>query len=304
MKLDFSVIIPTYRRPVELKACLGALAREDYPPDQFEVIVCDDGGGGLEELQGFCAKAFTRCVFVSQPRSGPAAARNLGAQNARGRFLAFTDDDCEASPDWLSSLAITLDAHPEALVGGRTVNALVRNRCASASQQLIDFLYAAYRDQAVPRFFTSNNFALSTQVFAELGGFDSSFRLAAGEDRDFCSRWSMGGRPMIYSPTAVVYHFHSLTLREFWNQHFRYGQGAHHLRRRMRETGRPTPRIEPPGFYLRLISYPFENELLKHEDRLAIATLFAISQAANICGFAREALGRANSRAIPPGCLD
>lgn len=254
MKLDFSVIIPTYRRPLELKACLGALARQDYPSDQFEVIVCDDGGGALEELQGFCAKAFTRCTFVSQPRSGPAAARNLGARKARGRFLAFTDDDCEPSPDWLSALAITLaGSHPEALVGGRTVNALNRNRCASASQQLIDFLYVAYRDHAVPRFFTSNNFALSSQIFAELGGFDSSFRLPAGEDRDFCSRLSASGRTLIYSPTAIVYHSHSLTFRAFWNQHFRYGQGAHQLRRRMRETGRPTPRIEPPGFYLRLI---------------------------------------------------
>jgi len=296
MSLDFSVIIPTYRRPAELKACLLALGRQDFPLDRFEVIVSDDGGGGLESLRDFGAGGFPLCAFVSAPRSGPATARNVGARNARGRFLAFTDDDCEPSPDWLSSLALALGSQPDALVGGRTVNALRRNRCSSASQQLIDFLYVAYSDRSDTRFFTSNNFALSSLMFASLGGFDVAFRLAAGEDRDFCSRWAATGRPLIYSPNALVYHSHSLTVREFWRQHFRYGQGAYELRRRMQETGRVPLRVEPPGFYLRLFSYPFKNAVGGDGERLAVGMLFALAQAANVCGFAREALGRGKNR--------
>ncbi len=39
----FSLIVPTYERPAQLAACLGALARLDYPPERFEIIVVDDG---------------------------------------------------------------------------------------------------------------------------------------------------------------------------------------------------------------------------------------------------------------------
>jgi len=41
----FSVVIPTYRRPERLVACLRSLAALDYPRDRFEVIVVDDGSG-------------------------------------------------------------------------------------------------------------------------------------------------------------------------------------------------------------------------------------------------------------------
>jgi len=290
MDLDFSVIIPTYRRPTELEACLRALARQDFPLDRFEVIVSDDGGGGLDVLRDFTAHSLPQCTFVTQPRSGPASARNLGAGNARGRFLAFTDDDCEPSPVWLSALSLVLGAQPDALVGGSTVNTIRRNRYAAASQQLIDFLYIAYADRRAERFFTSNNFAVSSRMFASLDGFDVTFRLPAGEDRDFCSRWAALGRPLIYSRSARVYHSHSLTFRRFWKQHLRYGQGAYQLRKRMRETGRPALHVQPPGFYLRMISYPFKNGVGNPGDRLAIAILLVLSQVANLCGFAREAL--------------
>lgn len=292
MNLDFSIIIPTYRRPGRLEACLRALARQDYPLQQFEVIVADDGGGGIEKLRDFGARSFPFCTFLSQPRSGPASARNLGARTATGRFLAFTDDDCEPAPEWLSALALTLGSQPDALVGGRTINSLRANRCSAASQLLVDYLYRAYPEQSTARFFCSNNFALARETFGTLGGFDPTFQIAGGEDRDFCSRWVSRGYPLAYSPTAIVQHAHSLTLAGFWNQHFRYGMGAFQLRRRMLETGRPPLRLQAPGFYLRLLSYPFRET---REHRVALATLFALSQVANACGFAREALGRSGA---------
>jgi GT2 family glycosyltransferase len=289
MAPEISVIIPTYRRPAELGACLRALAMQDFPRDQFEVIVADDGGGGLDDLRDFAVGSFPQCAFVTHTRSGPASARNLGARHARGRFLAFTDDDCEPSPHWLSMLSGALRAQPDALVGGRTVNAMQENRYAAASQQLIDFLYDAYTDYG--RFFTSNNFAMSSRLFASLNGFDAAFRLPAGEDRDFCSRWAAIG-PLIYLPAALVYHSHFLTLRGFWNQHFRYGQGAHQLHLRMRETGRARLRVQSAGFYFRLFAFPFKAALGHPAERFATAMLLGLSQTASVCGFVREAMGR------------
>jgi len=102
---DFSVIVPTYNRPRELADCVASLARQEYPRDQFEVIVVDDGSAVSPAA---VIAPFRNCLNVEVHRvtnGGPGAARNRGAHLARGRILAFTDDDCRPSPNWLKMLA-------------------------------------------------------------------------------------------------------------------------------------------------------------------------------------------------------
>src|SRR5690349_8782081 len=100
-----SIIIPTYNRPAPLEQCLKALSQLDYPRDRFEVVVVDDGStispAGI--VEGFCSRLDIR--MLRQANAGPAAARNLGAQEAKGQILAFTDDDCLPDPAWLGRMA-------------------------------------------------------------------------------------------------------------------------------------------------------------------------------------------------------
>src|ERR1700692_4042424 len=100
----FSVIVPTFNRPALLGGCISALALQNYPRHAYEVIVADDGGSyDLEALvRPFAGEMNVR--FVRQKNRGPATARNLGAEAATGRFLAFTDDDCQPAPAWLGAL--------------------------------------------------------------------------------------------------------------------------------------------------------------------------------------------------------
>ena len=94
-----SVVVPTRGRPGALKRCLESLARQDYPIDAFEIVVIDDGSPQpvtLPELGSGVSFTLHR-----QAQGGPAAARNHGLEHARGEYVAFIDDDCEASPDWL-----------------------------------------------------------------------------------------------------------------------------------------------------------------------------------------------------------
>jgi glycosyltransferase involved in cell wall biosynthesis len=287
VSLVFSVVIPTYNRRDILRACLQALSRQQYPRDAFEVVVIDDGGSDsladLEEsLDGQLLWRLHR-----QPRAGPAAARNLGALHAKGEYLAFTDDDCEPAPDWLVRLEQSLVKHPDCLIGGRVVNALPRNSCSAASQQLIDYLYSSYTENGAPRFFASNNFALSRRRFKDAGGFDDSFPLPAAEDRDFCARWTRSGRSMVYSPAAIVRHAHALDVSGFVRQHFRYGRGAYQFRKRTGSRGGEPPRLEPLKFYMDLLSYPIKRA---GRDGIGISLLFVLSQFANAAGFFREAL--------------
>lgn len=283
----FSVIVPTYNRPLQLWRCLQALSESKYPLDRFEVVVVDDGSTMplWPVIAEFQAKL--NIQFVTQLNRGPAAARNTGARLANGRFLAFTDDDCVPHPVWLRQLALFLDDHPEKMVGGYTKNGLPHNSFALASQLLIDFLYVYYnRTESRARFFTSNNFALAASQYWRVGGFDETLPLAAGEDREFCDRWLQQGLGMVYLPQAVVEHEHHMRPFSFWRQHFNYGRGAwlFHNARRQRVQG--TIQLESPGFYLRLVGYP----LLVGKGRrgLRLTAMLIGTQAANAAGFFYE----------------
>jgi glycosyltransferase involved in cell wall biosynthesis len=281
----FSIIIPTYERPAQLLTCLQSLARLEYPPDQFEVIVVNDGGnsyalsGIVEQFRGqMDVRLFT------QKNTGPAGARNYGTAHARGKFLAFTDDDCAPDHAWLRALASYFTQTPNRLVGGRTLNALSHNPYAETSQLIIEVVYSHFNaDPDAARFFASNNFALPAARFNELNGFDESFRTS--EDREFCDRWLACGLYMTYAPEAVIYHAHHLGPRSLWRQHFSYGRGAlrFHSAREARGQGRFKPDL---SFYLKLL-----RASASRAGRMRAAQLIALlgwSQLANAAGFFYE----------------
>jgi glycosyltransferase involved in cell wall biosynthesis len=279
----FSIVIPTYRRPHQLASCLRSLARLDYPRDDFEVVVVDDGGEGPTESVIDRFRDQLDVTLLLQSHAGPAAARNTGAARAKGTFLAFTDDDCAPAPSWLQGLAGHLSS--DCAVGGRTVNALPQNPYSSTSQMVIDFVYARYNaDASRARFFASNNLALPATLFRATGGFEAT--LTTSEDRELCDRWVHCGHRMVYAPEALVHHAHSLTFRTFCRQHFNYGRGAcrfYQIRARLR---REPARLEARAFYVDMLRYPFSRA--RGRQAMVLATLLVISQAASAAGLLWE----------------
>lgn len=281
-----SIVVPTYDRPDRLARCVAGLSALRMDPATFEVLIVDDGGNA--DLQAVLQPYRSRLnlELVRQPHAGPAAARNAGASQASGNVLAFTDDDCVPDPDWLVELLRCHREEPAALIGGRTVNALAGNLFAEASQDLVSYLYDYYAAAGGPAFFTSNNMLMAREAFLELGGFDTSFPLAAGEDRELCDRWRVHGRPLRYHPPALVHHHHGLDLRRFWRQHRNYGRGAFRFHAIRQERGERRT-LEPASFYLRLIGYPLRQGR-PTSRALAGAALLALSQAANATGYFHE----------------
>lgn len=284
---SFSVVVPTYHRIDALPTCLEALAGQAYPRDRFEVLVVDDGSGASVEPVVAMFRQRMHVTLLSQPHAGPAQARNAGAAHARGTLLAFTDDDCTPDPGWLRCLAERLAHTSDTMIGGQTVNALRQNRYSTASQLLVDYLYGYYNASAVrPSFFTSNNMALPREAFLTMGGFDAALTRAAGEDRELCERWQHRGHRLTYAPEALVLHWHRLTPRRFWRQHFRYGRAACFIRQARRRRGARGVAIEPLSFYLNLLRYPFSRE--RPLRAVELAALLFVAQIANAIGFARE----------------
>ena len=288
----FTVIVPTFERREPLRRCLLSLNAQTLPRAALEVVVVfDDDTGEVDEQAIAATCPGLEIHVVRQPHRGPAAARNRGAEIAGGRYLAFTDDDCRPAPDWLMVLQRHLSrAEDTVAVGGRVVNVLESNIFASASQTLVDFLYAYYNEPPTQaRLLTSNNLCIPAAAFRDMGGFDETFDGAGGEDRELCLRWCHEGRRLIYAPDAVVEHLHDMTLKQFLRQHLTYGKGGWRLRERAAAHGFGPIRLEPIDFYKRLLTYPLRSHRTAHPWR--IAGLFAVSQIATGAGYVRARFG-------------
>jgi glycosyltransferase involved in cell wall biosynthesis len=280
--MRFSIIIPSYNRPRQLGRCLTSLAQLNYPRDQFEVIVVDDGSvqpvaevtrGFLEQLQ---------LKTLRQENAGPARARNFGAECANGEVLAFLDDDCTPDRDWLSQLDVAAVRHPGCLLGGKATNGCRDNIFAETNQRLLDTLTAWFICNNSPlQFFASNNLAVPAVHFRQLGGFDPNFPLAGGEDRDFCARWLGSGRRLISTPDAHIDHFHPQTVHSYLKMHFRYGRGAARLHR-LRQSS--PLRLANKGLYKHLL-FTFA----RGNSRFTASVLLILSQLATVSGFVYEA---------------
>lgn len=286
----FSVVIPTFNRPRQLRRCLEALAAQDFDPESFEVIVADDGG--RTPLRPVVAPfgGRIRISLIEQGHAGRSAACNTGAGAAQGACLAFTDDDCLPAGDWLSSLSRHVGPASRHAVCGRVVNALPQNLFSSASQLLVAYLYDYYnRDPARARFGTGNNLAVPAAVFQELGGFALRLSLLGGaEDREFIDRWIACGHPLIYARDVVVYHAHDLKLRSFLRQHHNYGRGAYHFQRLRWARTRRRVALEPQSFYAGMMRYPLRE--LGGTRAVMASALLGAAQLSYVAGHVRETL--------------
>jgi glycosyltransferase involved in cell wall biosynthesis len=279
-------VIASHRRPESIRACLRGLAEQDYPTDRFDVVVVDDESPVplASIVEG--VEPTLRVRVHRQRNAGPAVARNAGARHATGDLVAFTDDDCIPARDWLGRLAEVLLARPEALVGGTVRNRLEDDPYAEATHRLIAFLDEWYGDDSARRFFTSSNMAVSRGEFLAAGGFDETFPVPGGEDRELCERWTATGRPLARALRAVVWHAHGMSFRSFVRQHRNYGRGAYQVgRRRTVGHGRGIS-PEPLGFYLRLVADPIGR--LPLGSALRQSALLVVAQLATAVGYFTE----------------
>ena len=278
-----SVIIPSYGRPVQLAACLRSVAASEFPPGPFEVLVVDDGNADRLERQLEPPPGPPEIKWVRLPENrGPAEARNAGARAARGRFLAFIDDDCLADPAWLARLYAAAVADSGAAVGGRIVDGSDGNRYCAADQAILDVVYAHYNaDPSHARFFSTANLAVPADAFRETGGFDPAYRTS--EDREFCARWLAAGRRMVYAPDAVAVHAAASSLGRFWRRHYAFGRGAYRFRSRHARSAGDRITLESSEFYRRLVFSPMTR--LAPPKGAAIAALIVVSQIASALGF-------------------
>lgn len=123
--LRLSVVLCTYNpRDAMLQLCLGSLARQDVPGDDYELIVVDNCSNPPLEKARLETLAGRDVVLVREERPGLVHARVAGFRAARHDVIVFIDDDNEFMPDYLGHAGRIASAEPRlGVFGGRCLGA-------------------------------------------------------------------------------------------------------------------------------------------------------------------------------------
>jgi len=218
MVCSVSIVLPTYNRASTLPETLLALGQQSFPPEQFEVIVVDDGStDGTDDVVAALELPYVK-HFLKQENEGAAAARNLGVSHATGDLLLFLDADVIAHHDLLKEHRRSHQSHAQALVAGRRMPwPAARTSLLSQIVDLDSNVKASSGKISFQEAFTAN-LSIKKTDFHRLGGFDEEFPASGCEDVELAYRATKLGLEIVYNPGAIGYHNHPATLPQVCQQ--------------------------------------------------------------------------------------
>ena len=190
----FSLVIPTFERPNDLRKCLHSVSKENQnnaPP--YEIIVTDDSQSN--KCKNVVVGEFPDIKWTRGKQKGPAGNRNAGESVARGLWIVFLDDDCVAQPNFLRAYANAIEQHPNVkLFEGKIFPDRPRKTWAEGC--------SANENGGL---YWTSNLCVRKTLFESLSGFDERFEVAY-EDVDFAYRAKVAGTNLLFVKEAQVCH--------------------------------------------------------------------------------------------------
>lgn len=204
-----SVIIPVYNSAGALDQCLAAVLRSEYP--HFECIVVDDSS--TDTSVDIAGRYPVRVLSLSDGPSGPAHARNCGAEEANGDILFFVDADVVITPNTIGQVAATFEHYPAiaATFGSYDEQPAERAFISQFKNLFHHFVHQQGREEAAT--FWSGCGAIRRSVFLEVGGFDAGrYPRPSIEDIELGYRLRAGGYTIRLNKQIQVKHLKRWTL--------------------------------------------------------------------------------------------
>jgi GT2 family glycosyltransferase len=242
-----TVIVATAGRPERIPTCLASLTSMDYP--RYEVLIVDNApadGRTREIVEKWTAKD-ARVRYAAEPLPGSSVARNRGIRESTSALVAFTDDDVEVDPAWLSWMVEPFLADEQVGV----VTGLVMPARMDTPEQRWFEQFSGFGKGLEPRIFdigpnaadgrllfpywgaafgSGNSMAFRRAVLLEIGGFDPALGAGSpaksGADIESFSHAIIRGRRLAYEPRAVCWHDHRANEAALRHQTFNYGVGC------------------------------------------------------------------------------
>lgn len=207
--MHLSIIVPVYNSRQQLSACLAALVASH--DTEVEIIVVDDAS--TDDSAMVAAQFPGVQVYRLAQNGGPAAARNYGAQRARGEILFFVDADVVVAADAVRRVRKVFGTQPDlAAVFGSYDD---RPSAPGVVSQYRNLLHHFVHQQGNPEAstFWAGCGAIRRAVFTALGGFDAErFPRPAIEDIELGYRLRQAGYRILLDKTLQATHLKHWTL--------------------------------------------------------------------------------------------
>lgn len=238
-----TIAICTHDRPDRLSRCLQSLrSLRVSPGTPAPGILVVDNAPSDEQTRTVAEAAGVG--YVLEPLTGLDFARNRAIAEADGEWLAFLDDDVVADPGWLEGLYEALSVHPDAAA----VTGLILPLALETEAQIFFEQSGGFRRGFRPIryhgltlegnplyptgagiFGAGANMAFRHDHLLDIGGFDEALDTGAplpgGGDLDIFYRTIRSGRPLVYWPSALVFHEHRRSLEALRRQYHSWGTG-------------------------------------------------------------------------------
>jgi len=216
-----SIVIPVYNAASTISLCLDSIQRLNYPKDQFEVIVVDNGSNdGSDRI----AKNYDVTLLYETTIQSSYQARNTGIAKAKGDLLAFTDSDCVVAADWLDNLAKYWDDHTIGCFGGEVLSYEPNTMVEKFSDRYGMLAQSGVLNHPYMPYLATANCAYRREVFDIIGLFNPY--LYSGGDADICWRMQKQTEFKIkFIPEAIIYHKHRVDIIGLYKQSKRYEYG-------------------------------------------------------------------------------
>ena len=222
--MKFSVIIPVYNRPEELRELLQSLSKQHY--DDLEVVVIEDGSsvGSSHVINSFSSILELR--YIVQENAGQGFARNKGMKSATGDFFVILDSDVILPEDYLQKLSKAIAKRDLDAFGGPDA----ADEDFSALQKAMDFAMTSFwttggirGKMKDPSKYQARGFnmGVSRKVFEKTDGFVDPNK---GEDIEWSIRIKKAGFKLELVQEAFVYHKRKNTIKSFAKQAFSFGR--------------------------------------------------------------------------------
>lgn len=240
VKLAISAIICTRDRPAMIVQAVESIAMQEYP--NFEVILIDQSASeDTRRLIEPLAERYPHIRYFHVDVVGHSRAYNAAVEHATGTILAFTDDDCIADSNWLTSIEQGFQCDPSVALLYGQVLAADDFKNSLAGRGVIPELpirkrrYLNHRE-GFEVFGMGANFAVLQSVCQEIGGFDEVLGLGAplkcANDFDFAFRVFRSNYTILLEPDAIVYHY-GVRAYPLWPQTLKtygHGDGAFYMK--------------------------------------------------------------------------
>jgi glycosyltransferase involved in cell wall biosynthesis len=221
--MDITVTVCTHNRARSLQRTLASLAQMNVPPDvTWELIVVDNNSSDdtRSVVEEFARTSGLNVRYVFEAKQGLSHARNTGVREARGKVVAFTDDDVVVDSNWITGLGAALLGLNAMAVGGRCLadwDGVVKPSWVQTDGpfRLREEFFLEFNlgDQLkltrIPPW--GLNMAFRKKAFEKYGLFRADLGVVGskrmlGEDTEFGRRLVQAGEKIAYAPNAIVRH--------------------------------------------------------------------------------------------------